>query len=195
MLQESTITREGKGKQDDRSASYAVRDGDSAVTSSHVKKLEVAEMKMCRWACGHTLRDHVRDENIKERLQVESIAERWRKARLRWFGHLKRPRLPSYVGRKTLEMVPPGRRKRERPIQARDGWTVSTATWEPSERRKTRPWQNWLEENCVYRSVTPAFSEGESAQRRVEMRVFCSTTAVAPVSSSSGTQMLGLDTF
>ena len=35
------------------------------VTSSHVKKLEVTEMKMCRWACGHTLRDHVRNENIK----------------------------------------------------------------------------------------------------------------------------------
>ena len=29
------------------------------VTSSHVKKLEVTEMKMCRWACGHTLRDHM----------------------------------------------------------------------------------------------------------------------------------------
>ena len=26
------------------------------VTSSHVKKLEVTEMKMCRWACGHTLK-------------------------------------------------------------------------------------------------------------------------------------------
>ena len=28
------------------------------MTSSHVKRLEVTEMKMCRWACGHTLRDH-----------------------------------------------------------------------------------------------------------------------------------------
>ena len=27
------------------------------ITSSHVQKLEVTEMKMCRWACGHTLRD------------------------------------------------------------------------------------------------------------------------------------------
>ena len=26
------------------------------VTSSHVKKLEVTEMKMSRWACGHTLK-------------------------------------------------------------------------------------------------------------------------------------------
>ena len=57
------------------------------------------------------LRDHVRNENIKERLKVESIAERCRKARLRWFGHVKR-RDQDYVGRKTLEMVPPGRRKR-----------------------------------------------------------------------------------
>ena len=30
MRQESTTTREGKAKQDDRSASNAVRDGDSA---------------------------------------------------------------------------------------------------------------------------------------------------------------------
>ena len=86
------------------------------VTSSHVKKLEVTGMKMCRWACGHTLRDHVRNENIKERLKVESIAERCRKARLRWFGHVKR-RDQEYVGRKTLEMVPPGRKERGRPNQ------------------------------------------------------------------------------
>ena len=30
----------------------------------------------------------MRKENIKERLKVESIAERCRKARLRWFGHV-----------------------------------------------------------------------------------------------------------
>ena len=97
----------------------------------HSTCLEVTEMKMCRWACGHTLRDHVRNENIKERLKVESIAERCRKARLRWFGHVKR-RDQDYVGRKTLEMVPPGRRKRGRQFWSRDGW------WQPSERRKTR---------------------------------------------------------
>ena len=42
-------------------------------------------------------------------------------------------------------MVPPRRRKQG----SRDGWTVSTETWEPSEWRKTGPWQNWLEEKCV----------------------------------------------
>ena len=103
------------------------------VASPHVKKLEVTEMNMCRWACGHTLRDHVRNENIKERLKVESIAERCRKARLRWFGHVKR-RDQEYVGRKTLEMVPPGRRKRGIPKQR---W-MDYVNREPSERRKTR---------------------------------------------------------
>ena len=84
------------------------------VTSSHVKKLEVTEMKMCRWACGHTLRYHVRNDDISKKLKEENITERCRKARLRWFGHVNR-RDQKYVGRKTLEMVPHGRRKRGRP--------------------------------------------------------------------------------
>ena len=55
------------------------------MTSSHVKKLEVTEMKMCRWACGHTLRDHVKNDNIRERITVANITERSRKATLRLF--------------------------------------------------------------------------------------------------------------
>ena len=86
------------------------------ITSSHVKEREVTVMKMCRWACSQTLRDHVRNENIKERLKVDSITERCRKARLRCFDHVKR-RDQDYVGRNTLEMVPPWRRKRGRPNQ------------------------------------------------------------------------------
>ena len=86
------------------------------VTSSHVKKLEVTEMRMCRWTCGHTLRDDVRNENIKDTLRVESITERCRKARLRWFGHVKR-RDQDYVRTNTLVIVTPGRRKRGRPKQ------------------------------------------------------------------------------
>ena len=58
-----------KYTQDDRSVNYPVRDGDSAITSSHVKKLDVTEMKMCRWACGHTLRDHVRNDDIRNKTE------------------------------------------------------------------------------------------------------------------------------
>ena len=46
---------------------------------------------------------------------AESITERCRKARLRWFGHVKR-RDQDYVGRKTLE-------EESEEDQSRDGWT------------------------------------------------------------------------
>ena len=69
-----------------------------------------------RWACGHIPRCHVRNANIRDRLNVDNIPERCRKARLRWFGHVKSKRLhQEYVGRNTPEMVPPGQRRRGRP--------------------------------------------------------------------------------
>ena len=64
MRQESTNIRQGKYPQDDRSASYAVGMETVPMTSSHVKKLEVTEMKMCRWAC--TLLVHVRNYDTRE---------------------------------------------------------------------------------------------------------------------------------
>ena len=96
-----------------------------SMTSSHVKNLDVAEMKMCRWACGHTLRDHVGNDDTRERLKVENITERCRKARLRWFGHVKR-RDQEYFGRKTLEMDHLG--EESVADRSRDGWSVSTGT-------------------------------------------------------------------
>ena len=83
MRQESrpTTRREGKDPQDDRSAIYYWVET-VPVTSSHVKKLEVTEMKMCRCACGHTLRYHVRNGSIGERLKVENITEMCREAGL-----------------------------------------------------------------------------------------------------------------
>ena len=50
-----------------------------SMTRYHVKKLEVTEMKMCRWAIG----DHVRNNNSMERLNVDNIVERGIIARLR----------------------------------------------------------------------------------------------------------------
>ena len=45
------------------------------MASSHVKKLEVTEMKICSWACGHTLRDHGANYDIRDRLRVDNITE------------------------------------------------------------------------------------------------------------------------
>ena len=67
MRQESTNTREGKDTQGDRSASYAVflyEMETVPMTSSHVKKLEVTEMKMCRWAC---MRPHTNKRPCEKR--------------------------------------------------------------------------------------------------------------------------------
>ena len=71
-------------------------------------------MKIYRWACGHTPRDHVKNDNIRERLKVDNITERYRKEETAGFnfGHLKR-RNREYIGRKTREMLPHGRRRRK----------------------------------------------------------------------------------
>ncbi|XP_070000722.1 uncharacterized protein [Penaeus vannamei] len=84
------------------------------LSARNTKRLEVAEMKMRRWACGHTLKDHVRNEVIREIFGIMPITERFRKARLRWFGHVKR-RDEEYAGRRVLEMAPPARRRKGRP--------------------------------------------------------------------------------
>ena len=59
--------------QDDRSASYAVRDHyllrEGTVSDRNGDDL-------CRWACGHILRYHVRNDNFRERLKVENITEK-----------------------------------------------------------------------------------------------------------------------
>ena len=86
MRQESTTTREGEIQ--NMIVQPAMLDGMETMpmTRSHVKKQEVTEMKMCRWALG----DHVRNNNSMERLNVDNIIERCKKARLIWFGHVKR---------------------------------------------------------------------------------------------------------
>ena len=67
----------------------------------------------------------MRNDNISERLEVENITERSRKARLGCFGHVEK-RGQDCIRRHTLEMVPPIEEEDEH--QRRDGWTVSTET-------------------------------------------------------------------
>ncbi|XP_063595292.1 uncharacterized protein LOC134772260 [Penaeus indicus] len=57
-------------------------------TNKTTKRQEVAEMKMCRWACGVTRRDRVRNEDIRRQMGVKNIGLRCKSARLRWFGHI-----------------------------------------------------------------------------------------------------------
>ena len=57
----------------------------------------------------------MRNDNITERLKVDTITERCRESRLKWFGHVTR-RNQNYVGRKTRDGTT--REKKKRKIEA-----------------------------------------------------------------------------
>ena len=85
-----------------------------AVTKKQVEEMEVAEMKMLRFAMGVTRKDKIRNEYIRSTVKVERLGMKMREDRLRWHGHVMR-RDQEYVGRRMMEMELPGKRKRGRP--------------------------------------------------------------------------------
>ena len=42
----------------------------------HVKQLGVAEMRMLRWMCGHTRKDRIRNDDIRDKVGVAPIEEK-----------------------------------------------------------------------------------------------------------------------
>ena len=85
-----------------------------AVTKKQVEEMEVAEMKMLRFAMGVTRKDKIRNEHIRSTVKVEQLGMKMREGRLRWYGHVMR-RDQEYVGKKMMEMELAGKRKRGRP--------------------------------------------------------------------------------
>jgi hypothetical protein len=61
-----------------------------ATKGQHVQKMSVAEMQMLRWICGHTRKDRIRNDDIRDKLGVAPIQEKLVQHRLRWFGHIQR---------------------------------------------------------------------------------------------------------
>jgi hypothetical protein len=55
----------------------------------HVQPLGEAEMRMLRWMCGHTMKDRVRNNDIRDRFGVAPIAEKLVQHLLRWFEHIQ----------------------------------------------------------------------------------------------------------
>ena len=85
-----------------------------AITKKQVEEMEVAAMKMLRFAMGMTRKDKIRNEHIRSTVKVERLGMKMRKGRLRWYGHVMR-RDQEYVRRKMMEMELPEKRKRGRP--------------------------------------------------------------------------------
>ena len=84
-------------------------------TKKQVEEMEVAEMKMLRFAMRVTRKDKIRNEFIRGTVKVERLGMKMREGRLRWYGHVMR-RDQEYLGRKIIEieLKEPGKRKRER---------------------------------------------------------------------------------
>ena len=61
-----------------------------AVTKKQVEEMEVAEMKMLRFAMGVTRKDKIRNEHIRSTVKVERLGMKMREGRLRWYRHVMR---------------------------------------------------------------------------------------------------------
>ena len=84
------------------------------VKKSFEYKMEVKEMRMLRWMCGHILMDRIRNQEFRDKLGVAPISGKMRENRLRWFGHVQRKTLAAPV-RRVENIIVEGKRSRGRP--------------------------------------------------------------------------------
>ena len=61
-----------------------------SVTKKQVEEMEVAEMKMLRFAMGVTRKDKIRNKRIRSTVKVERLGMKMREGRLRWYGYVMR---------------------------------------------------------------------------------------------------------
>ncbi|GJY58463.1 hypothetical protein Tco_0458355 [Tanacetum coccineum] len=84
------------------------------ITKALANKVEVAELRMLRWTCGKTMVDMIPNGVFRAELDVDSIIDKMREGRLRWFGHVKRRPQTAPV-RRVEALVVEGSRRRGRP--------------------------------------------------------------------------------
>ena len=85
-----------------------------AMRKKEEQLLNKTEMRMLHWIQGISLKDRVRRDEIRKRLNVMPIVDQFTKRRLSWYGHIKR-RKPEDMTRTVLDMEIPGKRRRGRP--------------------------------------------------------------------------------
>ncbi|KAE8690689.1 putative 26S proteasome non-ATPase regulatory subunit 3 [Hibiscus syriacus] len=82
--------------------------------NDHIRRMETAEMRMLRWACGRTLWDMTPNSAIRMSLGVVHVSEKLREGRIRWCGHIRR-RQPSDAVRRVELITIDGAKRRGRP--------------------------------------------------------------------------------
>jgi len=75
---------------------------------------------MLRWMCGFSKIDRIRNEVIRNSVEVAPIEDKLRESRLRWFGHVKRRSVDAPVRRCERINISEGRRGRGRPKKSLD---------------------------------------------------------------------------
>nr|GEW54618.1 polyprotein, putative [Tanacetum cinerariifolium] len=84
------------------------------ITKALANRMKVAKLRMLSWAYGKTMLDMIHSEVYRAKLEVETIINKMREGRLRWFGHVRR-RAQSAPLRKVEALVVDGLRRRGRP--------------------------------------------------------------------------------
>ncbi|GJU25141.1 retrovirus-related pol polyprotein LINE-1 [Tanacetum coccineum] len=82
------------------------------ITKALANRMEVAELRMLRWTCGKTMLDMIPNGVYRAELEVETIINKMREGRLRWFGHVRRR---PQSARRVEALVVDGMRRRGRP--------------------------------------------------------------------------------
>jgi hypothetical protein len=102
ILYDKKVLNKLKGKFDNTSISLAMMYGAECwvTKGKHIQKMSVAEIRMLCWICGHTRRDQIRNDNIRNKLGVAPIQEKLDQHHLRWFDHIQRkpPKTPICNG-------------------------------------------------------------------------------------------------
>jgi hypothetical protein len=85
---------------------------------------------MLRYICGHTRRDRVWNDDIRERLGVAPVEEKLVQHRLRWFGHMQWRPVEASIRNEVIRRTGNKKRGRGRP----------NLIWEVSVKRDLKDW-------------------------------------------------------
>ena len=113
-----------------------------------VHQFKVAQRAMERAMLGVSLRDHIRNEVIRQRTRVTDIAQRISKLKWQWAGHICR-RTDGRWGKRVLEWRPRiGKRRVGRPV----------SRWGDDIRRAVgNDWRRIAEDRAQWRAMGEAY--------------------------------------
>ncbi|GKE49722.1 hypothetical protein Tco_1480980 [Tanacetum coccineum] len=81
------------------------------ITKAQANMVEVAKMRMLKWAYGKTILDMMSNGVFRAELDVNSIINKMREGRQRWFGHVERRPQTASVRRVEALSVDDARRR------------------------------------------------------------------------------------